>query len=517
MENNNLIGRFVMEDKKCDKRFAKAYELIYFERDEILRFFGAFIFNCNDYKFKIADLITDNFTANTYTISEILEILDENIKPHLQILFIRNCNLMKQKYWPLRLFIDNQELNFFYTSKIILKAFVADCALYLVSKKNNIEENELLKNDLKNYFLKVRKNKTSMQDVKNIREILYPNTAEYINNILGLEPDLPFVKQEIAEYLNFQFYKNSNGEKIFYPEINMLYDVLNYKIYSLIHTSNRALPTQMLDMMVAKILNEYHDKEIFDSSNVRLENLYDEFGVQDAWDNFLKSIYNTKTDYEKIYISADTMTTVNRTCDVCDEFHHLLEDGVKEFIVQSIYYCKSNQQKSLESLKKLLKLGKYNHPSEFEEFLLDHNSKIYSFYIQEIDDKAKSNQQEEYEKRKKYFNSSFMQLFYRELSGLAKRCIEDKEKLEASNSKDKFLKAKEINIDEWNSYLSGFMVIDNNIDCPIFDNSIISELERRNRNGINDTVKIIYAYLLRLYYNGRVSEQDLKCLSHKPI
>lgn len=517
MGNNNLIGRFIMEDKKCDERFTKAYKLIYFERDEILRFFGSFIFNCDNYKFKIADIITDNFTANTYTISEILEILDKNIKPHLKILFTRSCSLMKEKYWPLRLNIDNQELNFFYTSKIILKAFVADYALYLVSKKYNIEKDELLRNDLRKYCIAVRKNEISRKDVKNTRENLYPATAEYINEILGLEPDLPFVKQEIAEYLNFQFCKNSNGEKIFYPEINMLYDVLNYKIYSLTYTSNKALLTQMLDTMVVKILNEYHNKETFDSSNARLENLYDEFGVQEAWDNFLKFIYNTKTDYEKTYIYADTVTTVNRTCDVCDEFHHLLGDGVKEFIVQSIYYCQSNQQKSLERLKKLLKLGKYNQPSEFEKFLLEHNSKIYSFYIKETDDEAKSNQQEVYENRKKYFNSSFMQLFYRELSGLAKRCIEDKEKLEASNSKDKFLKAKEINIDEWNSYLSGFRVIDNNIDCPIFDNSIISELERRNRNGINDTVKIIYAYLLRLYYNGRVSEQDLKCLSHKPI
>ena len=507
-----------MPIEERNEQFAEAYGLISFEKDEVLRFFSAFIASCSDYKIKIADIIIDNFTAETYTVSEILEILDKNIKPSLQILFTRNCNLMKEKYWPLKLYIYNEELNFFYISEIILKAFVADCALFVVSKKyKNISNDQLPKDDLRNYFITVRNNASSRKDVILARERLYPTTAEYINNILGVDIDLPFVKQELAEYLNFQICRNANQERIFYPEVYTLYDVLNYKIYSFTYSHRKNLVTRLLNSVAKPILKVTQDTEVVDNSSVITQSIYDEFGAQNALDNYAEFIWSNKTDDEKKYILADTFIDISKTCEVCDEFHRLLQAGVKEGVVQSIYHCQSQQQKSLEKLKELLKLGDYNKPNGFERFLLNHGDKIYSFYIELTDDKEKLNQQKEYERRKRYFNSSFIQLFYRELSGLTKQCIKDKEQLETNNSKDEFLNAKVININEWDSILSGFRFIDNEIDWPVFDRPIIYELERHNQYGVIDTFKLIYAYFLRLYCNDKISKQDLKCLSHKSL
>lgn len=513
--------------KNTNKDIKLLYDSIIFTNEEIHRFLGSFIFPCSDYKLILAGWVTKNFAENSYSLNEILNILDGDMQTASDI--IAQLHSENEDFKKLGIELHTNELFFFSIAKNILRTFLID--LMVESLRH------LHKHDKTSFNRKYIPNPKALKHIRTAYkeaasktnpfsktlESLYPKPYSQFVELAGGTFPFPFVKLELLNAIT-DFNNFPNQHTLLIPNICELFDVLSYKTFQYrTHISNNS---KLLKSGI-NYLNEIYN--IMKDNPTAIDNIIST--SKESIDKYSVNDRHSKNPL-KAYKKSDLGSDLSNICSMCSEFHCIINSGYNYYISPAIDFCIKRNSANLTKFKSFFKSGSLSKPTNFQQFI---TGNIILEYFSELNPYEETDFKNFFD----FFNGTILVQFYKLIKPEFLSCYFDdiemivKNELVyiftiASNGKSDNQELEqleaygryEVDLSSPQYVLKGIDFIESlNYDDSFFiQNKHFDDYFNENSHLLTEILEILYLYLICINFSDkRFSDIDLNCLKFQSL
>lgn len=508
-----------MNSDEIKSSLSKVQSSIVFNQDEVLGLLGAFIDSCENYKFILADIVTARFTEETYSITEIEDIIINEIEP---VISSYTDNIMQiadnkqSQLSKLNLSVNIEEPAFFYEVIMVLRAFTFDVCIILLTKyresskykKINIDDNDALITDwLKEVKKYIKDTVTAQKKIEyslyRINSDLNDSIVKDMIDIVPLMEGFLVLRIQLVDIIAAQM--RNMLSPILIPNGNIILKIFAFKIFQLRATCEERFYKEMIK--IAEWLALFHNDEL----NKRLN---------DNSSTDEDNISNSHTNYEKIdFYECEEEFEV---CSICEMLHDKVKKGTANYRdFEHISSCLKLQEENIKKFKKFFSMGSKDNITIFQDFVISNIIMRYCDNTDWIDDKSR------FQSFVNFFSGQILQKFYSYLPNLVSSYNKDMEWIKNNNKQSCFtiengeygrFESDDI-ID--NFQLDGFREIDDAamyLDSANIINDKVSFLENffNEKDCYLKIYKNLYVFWICITFSEHY-DINTGCLLYKPL